>query len=166
MSNPIILDFEASSLRGYSHPIEVAWGDVIGECASFLIKPLPEWDDWDEGAEYVHGITQEQLQKEGASPVEVCMRLREALEGKVVYTDADFFYQRWLDKLFTDTEGGDSPVTFLDYSKLPAIQSLYREGKFDIVKAEVKEQIATDHRAAADVDALLMVYERALRGEY
>jgi hypothetical protein len=45
------LDFEASSLGKKSYPIEVAWVFEDGTSESHLIKPAPEWTDWDPAAQ-------------------------------------------------------------------------------------------------------------------
>ena len=42
---------EASSLGDHSYPIEVGWVLEDGSPESHLIRPPPEWTDWDPGAE-------------------------------------------------------------------------------------------------------------------
>jgi hypothetical protein len=51
----VFLDFEASSLNKKSFPIEVAWVFQDGRSRSYLIRPAPEWIDWSDEAEEVHG---------------------------------------------------------------------------------------------------------------
>lgn len=97
----IILDCEASGLHPDSYPIEVAWYDFIsGEQDSFLIKPADHWTHWDPNAEEIHGLDQGQLLNEGISVYHATLRLRKALEGKAVHSDAPGFDEFWLQVLF------------------------------------------------------------------
>ncbi|WP_171905933.1 hypothetical protein [Sphingobium phenoxybenzoativorans] len=52
----VFLDFEASSLAKRSYPIEVGWVFEDGSSAAYLIRPAPDWTDWDAGAAAIHGI--------------------------------------------------------------------------------------------------------------
>ncbi len=69
----VFLDFEASSLAKRSYPIEVGWVFEDGLGAEYLIRPAPDWTDWDEEAAAVHGIRREDL--ENATPHETVARI-------------------------------------------------------------------------------------------
>lgn len=55
---PTFIDFEASSLRDTSFPIEVAWNNGT-EIESYIIRPAFDWSDWDYNAEGLHGLSRE-----------------------------------------------------------------------------------------------------------
>ncbi len=100
---PAFIDFEASSLKPKSWPIEVgiAWvnnGRVAVEAQ--LIRPEPSWsiDDWHPASEKVHRIPRGAL-NEAETAGNVAMWLRGKLQGKRVVSDAPEFDQRWLDRL-------------------------------------------------------------------
>ncbi|MGV2104105.1 transcriptional regulator [Rhizobium sp. 21-4511-3d] len=61
----VFLDFEASSLSKHSYPIEIAWVFEDGRSRSLLIAPEPNWTDWSETAEGIHGISREKLADQG-----------------------------------------------------------------------------------------------------
>ena len=77
----VFLDFEASSLGKRSYPIEVGWVFEDGRSEAHLIRPAPEWTDWDAQAEAVHHIPRDLLLREGAPHDVVAQRMIEALEG-------------------------------------------------------------------------------------
>lgn len=86
---PTFIDFEASSLRSASYPIEVAWNDPTGDIEAHLISPasIERWTDWSAEAEKIHGISRAELLKDGKSPSWICRRMNEQLAGTVVYSD-------------------------------------------------------------------------------
>lgn len=57
----VFLDFEASSLAKRSFPIEVGWVFEDGTSAEHLIRPAPDWTDWDDKAAAIHGISRDDL---------------------------------------------------------------------------------------------------------
>jgi hypothetical protein len=96
------IDFEASSLSKKSYPIELGWVDETGEGEGLLIRPAPGWTEWDEGAAAVHGISREELFRDGAPHDEVCARLIEFAEGgdgNVLYASAPSWDGHWLSML-------------------------------------------------------------------
>jgi hypothetical protein len=97
MDEPVFLDFEASSLRDSSYPIEVAWGTSIGTIETHLISPegISTWMDWAASAEHIHGISRSELLRNGTSPALVAKRLNEVLRGRRVFTDAPGFDGMW-----------------------------------------------------------------------
>lgn len=95
------LDFEASSLSPDSVPIEIAWADESGQGESYLIRPEPGWTDWSFASESLHGISRDDLSREGRSAGEVARRVLQVLGrlDAVVVSDAPGFDQAWLDEL-------------------------------------------------------------------
>lgn len=161
---PIFLDFEASSLHYDSHPIEVAWSSPDGVIMSYLIKPEPDWVDWDDYAEnYIHGISRAQLEAEGLSAVEVVKKMTAALAGHTVYTSDSMFDAKWCEKLF-DHNGysGKLPFKFGDFKVLLqsyfGLQGMPSESLIVRTQEHVRKSIGTRHRAAADVQFLRDVF--------
>ena len=82
---PCFIDFEASSLREVSYPIAVAWNLPNGHIRRFLIAPLPDWDDWDEQSEAIHGIDRDRLIKNGWPPDYVYEELYHDVAQETLY---------------------------------------------------------------------------------
>ena len=60
------VDFEASSLRSGSFPIEVAWVNEDGQGESYLIRPAEGWNpEWSPQSERTHGIALAALLEHG-----------------------------------------------------------------------------------------------------
>lgn len=95
----VFLDFEASSLSDRGHPIEVAWVFQDGRSEDHLIAPAPTWDDWDDTAEAVHGISRAILHAEGKPHGEVAKRMVEALTGHDLFASAPSWDGKWLSVL-------------------------------------------------------------------
>ena len=96
----VFLDFEASSLEKKSYPIEVGWVLEDGRGESLLIKPAPDWIDWDPDAEAIHGITRGELEDKGSPHTEVCERLLRLWDGgNRVFASAPSWDGHWLSVL-------------------------------------------------------------------
>jgi hypothetical protein len=95
----VFLDFEASSLRKKSYPIEVAWVFEDGRSTSRLIRPTPEWTDWSYEAEKIHGITKGVLTSKGASVQDVADEMLQDLTGHALYASAPSWDGKWLSTL-------------------------------------------------------------------
>lgn len=93
------LDFEASSLSERSYPIEVAWVFEDGASRSFLIRPAPEWTDWGERAEQIHGIARATLLAEGVPHDEVARTMVAELTGHDLVATAPSWDGKWLSAL-------------------------------------------------------------------
>ena len=93
------LDFEASSLGKQSYPIEVGWVGEDGNGEAHLIHPAPGWTDWDASAALVHGITREQLEREGEPHEQVCARVIELFAKNTVLASAPSWDGHWLSML-------------------------------------------------------------------
>lgn len=96
----VFLDFEASSLNSKkSFPVEVGWVLEDGAGQSHLIRPAPHWTDWDAEAEAVHGISREQLEREGEDVAVVCDRVVSLFAGNEVHCSAPSWDGHWLSML-------------------------------------------------------------------
>lgn len=99
MPEVVFLDFEASSLEKRSYPIEVAWVRLSGHGESHLIKPAPEWTDWSDAAEAIHGIRRAQLFTEGTPHDELARHMVDLLSECELYASAPSWDGQWLSKL-------------------------------------------------------------------
>lgn len=95
----VFLDFEASSLARDSYPIEVAWVFEDGRAESWLIRPAPNWQDWDPAAEAIHHISRAELARDGVSHREVADRMIAALNGHDLVASAPSWDGKWLGAL-------------------------------------------------------------------
>jgi hypothetical protein len=93
------LDFEASSLSDDSYPVEVGWIFEDGCSESHLIRPAPDWTDWDLQAESIHGISRQRLLDEGAPHQDVAARMVGQLAGHDLYVSAPSWDGKWLSVL-------------------------------------------------------------------
>lgn len=95
----VFLDFEASSLAKCSHPIEVAWVFEDGAEETHLIRPAPQWTDWNADAQAIHGITPEVLEREGEALAHVAWRMMAELAGHDLVASAPSWDGKWLSTL-------------------------------------------------------------------
>jgi len=95
----VFLDFEASSLSKRSYPIEVAWVFEDGRTESHLIRPAPEWEDWDAAAEAIHGIARAHLLAQGDDHLAVAQRMVDELTGHDLLASAPSWDGKWLSVL-------------------------------------------------------------------
>ena len=94
------VDVEASSLNADSFPIELAWVDRHGQGESYLIRPEPEWTDWSERSEAVHGISRAVLLRDGRPALWVAHRAHAMLDGHLTISDNPRYDAQWLSKLY------------------------------------------------------------------
>jgi hypothetical protein len=90
---PILtLDFEASCLpsHGRSCPIEVAVAGPHGFVRSWLIRPHDDWRDatWTAEAQALHGLTWEEVTREGLPAERVLDELAELARGHELFADS------------------------------------------------------------------------------
>lgn len=94
----VFLDFEASSLAKRSFPIEVGWVFEDGTSAEHLIRPAPDWTDWDDKAAAIHGISRDDLAV--ATPHEEVARVMvEQLAAHNLLASAPSWDGKWLSAL-------------------------------------------------------------------
>ncbi|WP_420142103.1 transcriptional regulator [Sphingomonas sp.] len=95
----VFLDFEATSLGKQGVPIEVAWVFEDGREETYLIRPAPNWTDWDDRAQVIHGIGRATLASEGTAHDVVARRMVEALSGHQLHASAPSWDGKWLSAL-------------------------------------------------------------------
>lgn len=158
-----IIDFEASSLRKNSHPIEVAWGCRPDAIESYLLNPdcMEGWTDWNPKSYEFHGITDEQLRRCGHDPRKIARRMIEALAGQPVYSDEPHYDIRWKNRLLADSGFNPAMIKILDLNTW-----LARTAHTPSASKSVNDLVCTfecsrdgRHRAAADVFWLLEFVE-------
>jgi hypothetical protein len=98
---PAFVDFEASGLHDESYPVEVGWALPWGPAGSTLIRPAIDWLSWgwDMKAERIHGITREDVVRDGASPADAAAALLAATGGMALHSDNPDHDRDWLAKL-------------------------------------------------------------------
>ena len=123
----IIIDFEASSLRKKSHPIEVAWGERPGAVRSFLLNPdyMEDWTDWNPRSYDYHGISREQLRRAGIDPRLAAEEMVRDLAGKAVYSDEPRYDNRWKNRLLADSGFNPSLIRIRDLN--PYLNRIIRD---------------------------------------
>lgn len=95
----VFLDFEASSLSDHSYPIEIGWAFEDGRAESHLIRPLPDWTDWNERSEAIHGIPRALIEREGEPVADVAARMVDQLAGHDLLASAPSWDGHWLSVL-------------------------------------------------------------------
>jgi len=158
---PTFLDFEASSLSDVSYPIEVAWSLPSGDIESYLIRPTWDWNDWDYNAEALHGLSREQITKEGLPAWTVAERLNAALSGSVAYSDAPDYETFWMERLFEHhREDRQFEIRHFD-TLFPTMSPETIMAKMQIARYRTPGR---QHRAGSDVQFLIELY-KLLRAE-
>lgn len=150
----VVLDLEASALGPGSYPIEAGIAVIEGatrpiQAWSTLIKPPHDWRQhgfWSPESAAVHGITIEELKREGQSVGSVCDRLNAMLRpAAAVVTDAPMFDQAWLDRLF-DAACKEQQFIIYDFERLAGCLTRDEYRQF----VHLLERSAAPHRAAPD----------------
>ena len=155
----VIIDFEASSLRKTSHPIEVAWGEHPDNIRSFLLNPdyMPGWTDWNPKSVEFHGITRQLLRSRGVDPRQAARQMVEALAGQSVYSDEPRYDRRWKDRLLADSGYDPSLIGIKDLNLY--LNQMIRSVDNCKTVADFAPYFTCSrsqrHRAAADVRWLL-----------
>jgi hypothetical protein len=164
---PVFIDFEASSLRSASYPIEVAWYNPDGAIETHLISPagITSWTDWSAEAEKLHGISRAELLKYGKSPSWICRRLNQQLAGQGVYSDDPEYDGVWLAALFAAYYGA-GPAFTLRHADDLLIRLVCPSGGYvpgweqiEAMKKAARQQLGRQHRAAWDVEYLVTLYK-------
>ena len=100
ISEPIIIDVEASGFGHDSYPIEIGLAMEDGAKYCSLLSPAEDWTHWDDEAENVHRIPRDILETHGKPLMEVANELNELLRGKTIYTDGWVVDKPWIMKLY------------------------------------------------------------------
>jgi len=177
-STRIFLDFEASALHD-SYPIEVGWAVLSFDRAldeidlaleAHLIRPDPTWlaGDfvWSVVAEGLHGISREDLAKQGKSAKWVVKRLTKAIGGNIVYSDSPTYEQEWLNVLATAAGSWPIPIRLADINfSLRRFKKAYTwtkvgasENSFWNYNARAQEIVQPTHRVLPDLLHLTAVW--------
>ncbi|TDK31283.1 transcriptional regulator [Rhizobium deserti] len=155
----VFLDFEASSLSKHSYPIEVAWVFEDGRARSFLIKRIPGWTDWSSEAEALHGISREQLARDGVDVSTIVSEMVETLADHDLSASAPSWDGKWLSALLRAAGNPShelrlrkSDEAFLDLAKEVAGSSVSDKDIEDFVSdiIERTEPSSPPHRALPD----------------
>lgn len=160
MTDACIIDIEASGLHFDSYPIEIAV-KIKKVTKSWLIKPEPSWTYWSSAAEGIHGITREDLDKNGVSAQRVAIELNEFLshENGLVYSDAVDWDSDWISTLY---KAADEPPLFHILSIFdlipPEIHSVFLDTKARVAESG-KYRL---HRAADDAEIIYLALTQAL----
>jgi hypothetical protein len=166
MQTLLAIDFEASCLpsHGRSFPIEVGIADLAGWSRSWLIKPDPEWRDWSwtAEAEALHGISRQQLDREGLLAAEVLDVLNTSTRGYRVISDNDLD-RAWLSTL---SQAAGVPADFR-IGHIAELLDLYHPTADGISEAVARaDRVAPDrHKARFDALWLASVADSLVRGQ-
>lgn len=169
-SQVVIIDIEASSLRGVSgdtydaallsYPVEIAIALDNGGSQAYLIRPEPGWQDWnsepsDEDIGAIHRISRTRLFEEGRNSRFVAEWLNEQVDGKIAMCDspnarADLF---WLDRLYeaSGVERGFDVFYLYDFIAL-------EDPDFDMAYEQAGIADETEHRAERDATEIMRLY--------
>ena len=161
----VFLDFEASSLAKTGYPIEVAWVFEDGASESHLIRPAPDWTDWDASAETLHGLSRQRLEAEGEPVEAVAHRLLDALAPHTVYASAPSWDGKWLSALLRAASLPRHALRLSDTDEAEAETAAERlrpavaEDELDATVAAIMQQAheaaarqPVRHRALADAE--------------
>jgi hypothetical protein len=156
---PVFIDFEASSLSKDSYPVEVAWVFEDGRSRSFLIRPAPGWNDWSAEAEAIHGISREQLDREGVEVSIIVDEMVATLADMDLCASAPSWDGKWLSALLRATGHPrhelrlrKSDEAFRDVAKAELGSAISEEDRADLVNAVIvrTEPVDPAHRALPD----------------
>jgi hypothetical protein len=100
ITQPLIVDVEASGFGPESYPIEIGIALEDGQKYCSLLLPPKDWTHWDDDAEGVHRIPRDILETHGRPLIDVANELNELLDGKTVYTDGWVVDKPWILKFF------------------------------------------------------------------
>lgn len=155
MPNIATLDIEASGIHPESYPIEIGVILPNGDAYCNLIKPASTWTYWDDDAEKIHGISQDELIQYGKEVLEVARELNHFLKDITVYSDCWLLDQPWLTTLFQQTS---NEPTF----KLMDIMYIMAENRYEQLTAAKSEAAShlqlKRHRATNDAPILQLAY--------
>lgn len=159
---PVFIDFEASSLSKDSYPVEVAWVFEDGRSRSFLIRPAPGWNDWSAEAEAIHGISREQLDKEGVEVSIIVDEMVATLADMDLCASAPSWDGKWLSALLRaaghprhELRLRKSDEAFRDVAKAELGSTISDEDQADLVNAVIARTEPVDPAHRALPDALL-----------
>ncbi|PJG47464.1 hypothetical protein CAF53_03800 [Sphingobium sp. LB126] len=146
----LTIDFEASCLprHGLSYPIEVGIA-CDGKARSWLIRPHDDWAGWywSDEAEALHGLSLDQVNREGLPAETVLAELAAACDGRRMVADS-MIDQYWLDTL-ADAAGQPTPF-LIDHVSFLLDEHRADEQRIGAAVAYADARHAERHRAASD----------------
>lgn len=154
---PAIIDFEASSLKPPSFPIEVAVVDAGGAEFQRLIRPSQTWINeyrWDPESEKIHGIPKSILLEDGCDLVNVAKDLNDFVGDGTVYCDGGVYDINWANELYA-AAGIDRRFQIASIFKLIQDSGVdKRISYYDVVEYVHDKHGLNRHRALDDVLAI------------
>lgn len=154
---PTILDIEASGFGRGSYPIEVGFIQPDGSTFCSLIRPQPEWQQWDEQAEALHGISREVLLRHGRPLEWVARQINTRLAGQTVYCDAWGHDYPWMARLFDSADMSPSFRIADLRNLLSESDAIHWQAAVEQVRSELK---LDRHRASSDARVLQLALQR------
>ena len=156
----IYIDFEASSLMRGSFPVEMGLAVDGGDVSSWLIRPVPEWEEWSPASEALHGLCRKQLAEEGFDVVHVAVAVLEACSAPdcVLASDNPAHDAMWLNRLL-DAAGQprslhvqDAEATYIAEARrlqtlAPPPDALWHRQVTDSLEVEARELVRDVHAA-------------------
>jgi len=147
-----LIDIEASGLDIESYPIEVG---ILFENTvhTWLIKPEPRWQHWDDAAEKIHGLLRQHILRQGMDAKQVAIEINELVKNSngLLYSDAVQWDSDWINHLFR-TVG-----VITEFHLLP-IQDLFSENEESLFKQQRTQIVLSgkyrQHRAGEDVQLI------------
>ena len=128
LSDIVFLDMEASGLGDCCFPIEIGFVAALDLSGWWsLIRPPPSWlrgKCWDAKAEGLHGLSLDEIHRDGSPVEDVAVALNRALAGKQVFCDEPDFVRHWLSmvseaaRMHTNFELWHTQTLFLHWSRL------------------------------------------------
>ncbi|WP_068089703.1 3'-5' exonuclease family protein [Novosphingobium rosa] len=159
----VTIDFEASCLprHGRSFPIELGISGPQGTL-SWLIRPHDSWQGWDwtEEAFAVHGITREQLEREGLAPDLVMAQALRAIGAARVIADSRIDAGWWA--TLSEASAGQGAAV-----RIRHVDTLFDEmgathGQIMAAQTHADLLCPERHRAGADARWLRLLLDRLL----
>ncbi len=160
---PPILDIEASGFGRGSYPIEIGFVCPDGSLFCSLIKPEPDWQHWDAGAEGLHGISRDLLARHGKPVAWMASEINIRLAGQTVYCDGWGNDYAWLARLFDAAE-------LQPRFRLEDLRRLLSEDEalrwHDVTLAVRARQSLARHRASSDARVLQLALQEIKGGVF
>ncbi len=153
---PTFIDCEASSLNQDSYPIEIAWNGHDGIIESHIINPYlypKNFRDWSPEAQSIHGLSRKYLCENGVHPGQVVAKMKEALDGKNIFSDAPDFEGFWIGRLF---ESQNEKVNFKINNAMEVFHNL--DSNYKGYFKEARKKAGGIHRASYDVKYLMEIF--------
>lgn len=159
VSNPYIIDIEASGFGHDSYPIEIGLALNQEDRYCSLVKPQPDWTHWDMGAEETHHIPRNLIETRGKPAAVVAHELNSLLGEGFVFSDGSVVDVPWITKLY---QAARTTRSFQIYD-LQTILSEKQMREWHTCKTQVLEELNIErHRASNDARVIQETFRRTL----